>query len=302
MAKQSEKKRKKKQKRKDREAAAVANADSSPAGEGAEEGTSEATSESTVKGKGERTSKGIGARKDKGKDEGTGNGAGAGEERDSSVEPAAAAGVEGGRARGGESAEPDRTDEAHEALVNEASVHEASAAAADAESDAEAQALDLRLFRVWLRATRALYANVERDIACHGINKEHFMLLELLYSKGAHPVQKISERLDIPSGSITYVVDKLAGKGLVGRRPHPDDRRTSLVELTVAGRELLETVFPEHAKVISRSLSALRPEEKRTLLALMKRAGLAASRVGAHEQARTGANDNEQDNEQEETK
>ncbi|WLR42309.1 MarR family transcriptional regulator [Bacillus carboniphilus] len=91
--------------------------------------------------------------------------------------------------------------------------------------------LDLRLFRVWMKATDAVFENIRKDIESHKINNVNFMILELLYSKGPHPIQKISEVLSIPSGSITYVVDKLEKKGLLERQPHPNDRRASNVIL-----------------------------------------------------------------------
>ena len=73
----------------------------------------------------------------------------------------------------------------------------------------EQSQIDLRLFRVWLKASKTIFDRVVKDIEKHGISPENFMILELLYNKGPHTIQKISEKLTIPSGSITYVVDKL---------------------------------------------------------------------------------------------
>jgi MarR family transcriptional regulator, 2-MHQ and catechol-resistance regulon repressor len=73
-----------------------------------------------------------------------------------------------------------------------------------------------------MKASKAVVENIRTDIESHIISNENFIILELLYSKGPHPVQKISEILSIPSGSITYVVDKLEKKGLVERQPNPN--------------------------------------------------------------------------------
>src|SRR5699024_3734400 len=45
-------------------------------------------------------------------------------------------------------------------------------------------------------------------------------------------------RLQVHATSTTNSVDRLEKAGLVARRSHPDDRRTTLVDLTEAGREL----------------------------------------------------------------
>ncbi|PYF04707.1 MarR family winged helix-turn-helix transcriptional regulator [Ureibacillus chungkukjangi] len=136
--------------------------------------------------------------------------------------------------------------------------------------------LDLKLFRVWLKATKAVVENIQKDIANHKISSENFMILELLYSKGPHPVQKISETLSIPSGSITYVVDKLEKKGLVERQPIPNDRRASNVVLTEEGKTLFDQVFPKHATTISENFSFISDEEKELLIDLLKRIGMGA--------------------------
>lgn len=136
--------------------------------------------------------------------------------------------------------------------------------------------LDLRLFRVWMKASRSVVANIQKDIESHKINNENFMILELLYSKGPHPVQKISEKFSIPSGSITYVVDKLEKKGLVERQPNPNDRRASNVVLTEEGRALFDEIFPKHVATISQNLSFISNDEKEQLIDLLKRIGMGA--------------------------
>ena len=40
--------------------------------------------------------------------------------------------------------------------------------------------------------------------------------------------------------SVTNIVDRLEGQGLVRRVPHPTDRRTTLCEITRDGRERVE--------------------------------------------------------------
>ncbi len=136
--------------------------------------------------------------------------------------------------------------------------------------------LDLRLFRVWMKATKAVAENIRTDIECHQINQENFMILELLYSKGPHPVQKISETFSIPSGSITYVVDKLEKKGLVERQPNPSDRRAMNVVLTEEGKSLFDDIFPKHVATISKNLSFISEEEKGQLIDLLKKIGFGA--------------------------
>ncbi|MGR6541717.1 MarR family winged helix-turn-helix transcriptional regulator [Paenibacillus tundrae] len=95
----------------------------------------------------------------------------------------------------------------------------------------------------------------------------------MLYSKGTQTVQQISELLSIPSGSITYVINKLEKKGLVERKQNPEDKRAFNVILTEQGKELFDEIFPKHAEMISRSFSVISDEEKLQLIDLLKKIG-----------------------------
>lgn len=120
---------------------------------------------------------------------------------------------------------------------------------------------------------KELYDSLESDIDSYGLSRETFQILELLYSKGPQPIQKISDIFSIPSGSITYVVDKLEKKGLVERAPIPGDRRKTNVALTDEGRSQFDLIFPKHVELISDHLSYATDEEKLELIRVMKKIG-----------------------------
>ncbi|WP_201008924.1 MarR family winged helix-turn-helix transcriptional regulator [Paenibacillus glycanilyticus] len=141
------------------------------------------------------------------------------------------------------------------------------------ERDAEGIELDLKLIRVLRNMVNVLYTSLERDIDSYGISAENFRILELLYNRGPQTIQRISETFYIPSGSITYVVDKLEKKGLVERIPIPGDRRKTNVSLTAAGQSSFDHIFPKHAQFISDQLSFATDEEKLELIHVMKKIG-----------------------------
>jgi MarR family transcriptional regulator, 2-MHQ and catechol-resistance regulon repressor len=139
--------------------------------------------------------------------------------------------------------------------------------------DAEGKALDLRLIRVITNAVEVLYASLERAIDSYGLSMETFRIFEFLYNKGPHTIQKISDTFSIPSGSITYVVDKLELKEFVERLPCPGDRRKTNVALTGEGRRYFDNIFPKHVQTISDNLSFATDEEKLELIQVLKKIG-----------------------------
>lgn len=64
---------------------------------------------------------------------------------------------------------------------------------------------------------------------------EVLMLLSFS-SRGALPLGKIGERLQVNPASVTNAIDRLEEQGLVERAPNPDDGRGTLARLTEEGR------------------------------------------------------------------
>jgi DNA-binding MarR family transcriptional regulator len=56
--------------------------------------------------------------------------------------------------------------------------------------------------------------------------------------QGQMPLGKLGQRLQVHPASITNVIDRLEGDGLVQRRPHPTDLRTTLAAITAKGRRV----------------------------------------------------------------
>jgi MarR family 2-MHQ and catechol resistance regulon transcriptional repressor len=131
----------------------------------------------------------------------------------------------------------------------------------------------LDLYIALSRASEWVNAHADRDIRSHGLNRTEFGVLELLYHKGAQPIQQIGTKVLMSSGNITYVVDKLEKKQFVKRNPSPRDRRLILAEITDAGRTFMEDVFPQHTKVIEQAVAGLTEEEKKAAGQLLKKLG-----------------------------
>lgn len=91
-----------------------------------------------------------------------------------------------------------------------------------------------------MRAQQIYMARVEEVLKPVGLTFARYELLTLLTftRTGALPMAKASARLQVHPTSVTNAVDRLEAASLVKRMPHPSDRRTTLVEITEAGRKL----------------------------------------------------------------
>ncbi|MBB2914402.1 DNA-binding MarR family transcriptional regulator [Streptosporangium becharense] len=64
----------------------------------------------------------------------------------------------------------------------------------------------------------------------------------ILACQGSASGQDLAHHLGVGLGTVTGIVDRLVGHGLVTRREDPHDRRIRRVELTPAGRTLIEEI------------------------------------------------------------
>src|ERR1700712_4015051 len=92
-----------------------------------------------------------------------------------------------------------------------------------------------------MRVQQILQAAVDEAPKPHGLPFARYEALVLLSfsRRGSLPMRMMGERLQLHPTSITNIVDRLEADGLAHRLPHPTDRRTTLVELTAAGRDRL---------------------------------------------------------------
>src|SRR5581483_8614808 len=98
-----------------------------------------------------------------------------------------------------------------------------------------------------MRAQQILLAELNARLAKHDLTFPRYEALVLLYfaRRGALPLGKMGERLQVHRTSITKLVDGLERAGYVQRRPHESDRRATLAEITDRGREVVSAATEE---------------------------------------------------------
>ena len=91
--------------------------------------------------------------------------------------------------------------------------------------------------------------------AAEGFTYSRLRLLEILQSEGPAIMREIGNELGLSPRNMTALVDTLEDANLVVRRPHPTDRRATLIELAPgfeAAREVLKPGLDGMAKLFDR--------------------------------------------------
>jgi len=92
-----------------------------------------------------------------------------------------------------------------------------------------------------------------------------FRALTVLAKHGPCTAGGLAEALDQVGSTVTRICDRLVGAGLVTRQNRPDDRREVQIEITAAGRRLVEQVFVARAVEFEHILGRMRPASRAAL-------------------------------------
>jgi DNA-binding MarR family transcriptional regulator len=93
-----------------------------------------------------------------------------------------------------------------------------------------------------MRVHQLVLTELDERLRPLGLTFARYEVLVLLTfsRRGALPLGKIGERLQVHATSVTPLVKRLEAAELIRRSPHPEDGRAVLASITPAGRELVE--------------------------------------------------------------
>jgi DNA-binding MarR family transcriptional regulator len=123
------------------------------------------------------------------------------------------------------------------------------------------------------RVTALISKELEANFARHGLTRPDFDVLATLRRSGAPftlTVGRLQATMMISSGTTTHRVDRLEQQGFVTRTPDPADRRGVLVQLTPAGRTLVDEAVPTHVALEHALLAELPPDRRDALADLLR--------------------------------
>jgi DNA-binding MarR family transcriptional regulator len=107
----------------------------------------------------------------------------------------------------------------------------------------------------------------------------HFEPMSVIDRLDGCRVYEIATELGITTGGASKLIDRIEADGLCRRRANPDDRRSSLLELTPAGRKLLHDASAAFDDELARRLGGLSPRAVEQLLSTLTRLRAAGHRL-----------------------
>jgi DNA-binding MarR family transcriptional regulator len=118
---------------------------------------------------------------------------------------------------------------------------------------------------------RQLRDTSQETLAPWDITPAQFRGLRVLRRHGVLRLSELSDWLHIAARSATEVVDALESRGLVARRPDPDDRRATLVEVTEHGGTVLDAIRAARGTEAERAFGQLTAADRAELARILRK-------------------------------
>jgi DNA-binding MarR family transcriptional regulator len=103
------------------------------------------------------------------------------------------------------------------------------------------------------------------------LSTQRLRILGSLHERGSRIMSDLKEELGVTATNITALVDSLEEDGLVQRRPHPTDRRATVIELSAKAKGELALGCNTYKDRVAELFSDLTDSECRELAKTLDR-------------------------------
>ena len=121
------------------------------------------------------------------------------------------------------------------------------------------------------RVKMAMGAALDAELARLDITAAQYVILTSIALGEADSASGLCKGISYDPGAMTRMLDRLERRGLVRRVAHPNDRRTSNLELTAEGKAVYPKLRASAMKVLNRFLRGFTQKEARQMESFLQR-------------------------------
>jgi DNA-binding MarR family transcriptional regulator len=114
----------------------------------------------------------------------------------------------------------------------------------------------IEAYRLFLKLHRLFQELNREEFRPYDLSTPQYAILFHASVEGV-PLSTICHQILADNSNLTRMVDRLEARGLVRRAPDAHDRRVTLVQLTGAGKALIDELYPRHRSYVESRMGAL---------------------------------------------
>jgi DNA-binding MarR family transcriptional regulator len=118
------------------------------------------------------------------------------------------------------------------------------------------------------------------DAVADEVDLVQLRILVVLATRGVSSLRELADAAHLHLTRASRACDRLVGKKLISRSDDPDDRRVLRLELTPAGRQLVQTVVDARRDAIAPVLAAMSTTRRAELVRSLRAFAVASGEVG----------------------
>lgn len=139
------------------------------------------------------------------------------------------------------------------------------------DAPAPAYVLERQVGHLLRRAHQRHSAIFQEHIGNAQLTPLQFAALIKLRDLGEVSQNQLGRLIAMDAATMQGVIKRLAARGLIRRRPDPNDRRRLILTLAPAGRALADGTLAAAREITRLTLEPLNPDEQRVFLGLLSR-------------------------------
>jgi DNA-binding MarR family transcriptional regulator len=110
-----------------------------------------------------------------------------------------------------------------------------------------------------------LLRRLRREDDASGLNAPRLSALSVIVFAGPITLGDLARAEQVRPPTMTHIVDALLALGLAVKEPHPEDRRSTLISATPAGRKLLLAGRERRVRALARAIERLALSDQQAL-------------------------------------
>ena len=124
----------------------------------------------------------------------------------------------------------------------------------------------------WLaKADRAYSSKLATSLQRHGLDIPGWRVLMILHARQSASVTELADHSITKLSTMTKIVQRMQGEGLVDCKANPEDRRVTIVHITSRGDEIGEKAWQEAKRIANQAFSDFSERDLATLNELLRK-------------------------------
>lgn len=128
--------------------------------------------------------------------------------------------------------------------------------------------------KIWIQLFRSfnkIRTKEQKYIQNFNLTMMQFQVLEVLYHRGNLNIGEITSLTMSTPGNITVVIKNLKKERFIDTVHNDKDKRVSILCISSKGKEIIQELFPNHAKNIQEYFDVFTDDEKETMFRLLRK-------------------------------